>query len=77
MNFNSLGNKQKQKQANKMKIEFQNSIVKLSFLCLIKDIKIAWINNTCHELVLSDSNVMRIKNLLVHKRTLDHLAKFG
>ena len=51
MNLNSLGNKQKQKQANKMKIEFQNSIVKLSFLCLIKDIKIAWINNTCHELV--------------------------
>ena len=27
-----------------MKIEFQNSIAKLSFLCVITDIKIAWIN---------------------------------
>ena len=28
MNYNSSVNKQKQKQTNKMKIEFQNSIVK-------------------------------------------------
>ena len=27
-----------------MKIEFKNSIVRLSFLCGITDIKIAWIN---------------------------------
>ena len=27
-----------------MKIEFQNSIVRLRFLCGITDIKIAWIN---------------------------------
>ena len=27
-----------------MKIEFQNSIVRLSFLCHITDIKIAWVN---------------------------------
>ena len=38
--------KQKPKQTGKMKIEFQNSIVKLSFLCCITDFKIAWIN-TC------------------------------
>ena len=50
MNSNSLviKQKQKQKQTNKqyiyMKIEFQNSIVRLSFLCCIMDIKIGWIN---------------------------------
>ena len=48
MNSNSLVNNQKQKQTNKqtikIKIEFQNSIVKSSFLCLTTDIKIAWIN---------------------------------
>ena len=27
-----------------MKIEFQNSIRRLSFLCRLPDIKIAWIN---------------------------------
>ena len=27
-----------------MKIEFQNSIIRLSFLCRVTDIKIAWIN---------------------------------
>ena len=45
MYFNSLVIKQKQ--ANKniyMKIEFQNSVAKLSFLCRNTDIKIAWIN---------------------------------
>ena len=48
MNSNNLIIKRKQKQTNKqklyMKIEFQNSIVKLSFLCRITDITIAWIN---------------------------------
>ena len=48
MNSKSLVNKRKQKQTTKrniyMKIEFQNSIARLSFLCHIKDIKIAWIN---------------------------------
>ena len=27
-----------------MKIEFENSIKRLSFLCRLKDIKIAWLN---------------------------------
>ena len=45
MNSNNLVNKQKQ--TNKMKIEFQNSVVKFSFLCFIMDINIAWIN-TCN-----------------------------
>ena len=45
MNSNSLVNKQKLKQTNKqkrtyMKIEFQNSIIILSFLCRTTDIKI-------------------------------------
>ena len=47
MNPTGLVIKQKQKQTNRnidMKIEFQNSIVRLSFLCCITDIKIAWIN---------------------------------
>ena len=53
MNSDSLVIKQKQKQTNNkiyMEIEFQNSIVtqnsivRLSFLCRITDIKIAWIN---------------------------------
>ena len=35
-------NKQTNKQ--KYKIEFQNSIVRLSFLCRITVIKIAWLN---------------------------------
>ena len=30
-----------------MKIEFQNSITRLSFSCRITDIKIAWINPWC------------------------------
>ena len=47
MNSNSFVIKQKQKQTNKqtnkqyMKIEFQNSIIKVSFLCRIQGIKIA------------------------------------
>ena len=45
MNSNNLVNKQKQ--TNKMKIEFQNSVVKFSFLCFVMDINIAWIN-TCN-----------------------------
>ena len=48
MNSKSLVNKQKQKQTTKrniyMKIEFQNSVARLSFLCHIKGIKIAWMN---------------------------------
>ena len=54
MNSNSLVITQKQKQTyNKtiyiyiyiyMTIEFQNPIARLSFLCRVKDIKIAWIN---------------------------------
>ena len=48
MNSNSLVFKQKQKQTTKqniyIKIEFQNSIARLSFSCCIKDIKIIWIN---------------------------------
>ena len=50
MNFNSLGIsknkkiKQKTKKQIYMKIELQNSIVRLSFLCHITNIKIAWIN---------------------------------
>ena len=46
MNSNSLIKKQKQtnKQTNKVKIEFQYSIIKLSFLRRITDIRIVWIN---------------------------------
>ena len=46
MNYNSSVIKQKYYKTNKiyMKIEFRNSIVRLSYLCCITDIKIAWIN---------------------------------
>ena len=47
MNFNSLKIEQKQKKKRLyvyMKIESQNSIVRLSFLCRMTDIKSAWIN---------------------------------
>ena len=53
MNSNNFLIKQKNKKIKKnkrakmyiyMKIEFQNSIVRLSFLCRITDIKIAWIS---------------------------------
>ena len=48
MNSTGLIIKQKQKQANKknidMKIGFQNSVVRFSFLCRITDIKIPRIN---------------------------------
>ena len=47
MNYYGLVIKQKQKQTIKkvyMGIEFENSIVRLSSLCHITDIKIAWIN---------------------------------
>ena len=48
MNSNSLVIKKNQRQANKqfiyMKIQFQNSIVRLSFLCHVTDIKISWVN---------------------------------
>ena len=38
-----------------MKIEFQNSIVTLSFFCRITDIKIAWINPcSVHHLVFQE-----------------------
>ena len=30
-----------------MKIEFQNSVRRLSFLCHLPGIKIAWINSSC------------------------------
>ena len=43
MNYNSSVIKQKYYETY-MKIEFQNSIVRLSYLCCITDIKIAWIN---------------------------------
>ena len=35
-----------------MKVEFQNSVVRLSFLCHVTIIKIAWIN-TCYQLLNS------------------------
>ena len=60
MNSDSLVIKQKQKQTNKkiyMKIKFQNSIVRLSFLCCIKDIKIAWINPCLND---------KLRELLLH-----------
>ena len=41
MNSNSLVIKQKQKKNKQVKIEFQNSIIRLRFLT---HIKIAWIN---------------------------------
>ena len=44
MNFNSKVIQQKQKQNLYMKIEFQNSVVRLSFFFRRTDIKIAWIN---------------------------------
>ena len=47
MNFNLSVTKQTNKQTNKniyVQIEFQNSVERLSFLCCITDIKIAWIN---------------------------------
>ena len=50
MNSSNLVIMQKQKQTNipakymYIKIEFQNSIARLSFLCCITEIKIAWIN---------------------------------
>ena len=48
MNFNSLVIKQNKKQADKPKYvyedEFHNSLVRLRFLCLLTDIKIAWKN---------------------------------
>ena len=44
MNFNSKVIQQKQKQNLYMKIDLQNSIVRLSFFCRRTDIKIAWIN---------------------------------
>ena len=54
LNFNSLAKtitkKQTNKQTNKqtkiyiMKTEFQNLVVRLSFLCHVTDIKVAWIN---------------------------------
>ena len=46
--FNSFVIKQKQTNKQKriyMRTEFQNSIVRSSFLCCITDIKIAWINS--------------------------------
>ena len=51
INSNSLVIEQKQKQTNKqtkiyvyMNIEFRNSMVRLSFMCCIMDMKSAWIN---------------------------------
>ena len=37
-----------------MKIEFENSVRRLSFLCRLPDIKIAWIN-PCHTLQMKSS----------------------
>ena len=42
-----------------MTIEFQNPIARLSFLCRVKDIKIAWIN-PC---------INRLSNKLIIKKT--------
>ena len=72
MNSNDLIIKQKQKkttttkQTNKQKLymkteQFQNSIVRLSFLYCITDIEIAWINLTIYWLILVD------KLFLIHK----------
>ena len=45
MNSNSSVTKQTNKNIHRhIKIEFQNSIERLSFFCHIRDIKIAWIN---------------------------------
>ena len=49
MNSNISVTKQTNKQANRntyvhIKIEFQNLIERLSFLCRVTDIKITWIN---------------------------------
>ena len=61
MNSNNLVNKQKQ--TNKMKIEFQNSVAKFSFLCFISDINIAWIN-TCN-IYIKSIDVSTTRHFLV------------
>ena len=59
MNSNSLKNKQKQKQTNNMKTEFQKLSVKLSFLCRITNIKIVWINTSKIYIKSSDVSTKR------------------
>ena len=54
-----------------MKTEFQNSVVRSSFLCRIKDIKIAWIN-LCY-LYKHTNKHTQTQNLL--KPDSDHFIK--
>ena len=49
---------------NFMKIEFENVITRLSFLCRLPDIKIAWINHCIWVVTVSDEAFGSIPNIL-------------
>ena len=68
-------NKIKQKQKNNQNKDWaSNSILKLSFLCCIKDIKITWIN-TC-KIYIQSSDVSKTRHLFINQRLIKAYAHY-